>query len=288
MAENIKESEENINEEDKEFNDIDENFGLPELDIKPVDEVDNTEETTYSSSETETEYSDIQSDDASSEANADDGGYVPGTYADKVQESSSSGKTTGIIIAVIVILISAAGSYYWFEMRPKQIAEEKAKQELLAKEEADKRKKEDYDKLVVAGDGQFGEELWSEAESSYSQASALFSEEQYPKDQLEIVQGKLDEIAALNAKPKIGVIETISEATKRYYIIGSSSIDGDLAMDYAVKITKNGENVGIIEPYGKNKYFRVTLSNYDTWQDAENALSSFNGTYGNEIWILKY
>ncbi|MDH5366531.1 MAG: SPOR domain-containing protein [Cyclobacteriaceae bacterium] len=282
MAKNIDESEENINDENQEFNDIDENFGLPELDIEPVDKI---EETTYSSTEDESEYSDTQEP---SETYVDDSGYVSGTYADQAKESSSGGKVAGIIITVIIILASAGGSYYWFFMRPKQIAEEKAKQELLAKKEADKRKKEDYDKLISAGDDQFGEEQWSEAHSSYSQASALFPDEEYPKDQLAIVQGKIDEIEALNAKPKIGEIETISQATKRYYIIGSSSIDGDLAMDFAVKITKKGENVGIIEPYGKNKYFRVTLGNYDTWQDAENALSSFSEAYGNSIWILKY
>jgi len=61
-----------------------------------------------------------------------------------------------------------------------------------------------------------------------------------------------------------------------------------LAMDYASKIVKKGDNVGIIQPYGKNKYYRVTLGNYTSWGDAENAINGFSATYGNGIWILKY
>jgi len=205
-----------------------------------------------------------------------------------MKNNSGTGKTTGIIVIVLLLIAVAAGSYYMFVMRPKQAEAEKAKQEQLAKEAADKRKKEDYAKLIEQGDKEFGAEDWSAAKSSYSQAVALYSNEQYPNDQLNIINAKLAEIAALNAKPKIGTIETISAATKRFYIVASSSIDGDLAMDFASKIVKKGDNVGIIAPYGKNKYYRVTLGNYDSWGAAENAINGFNATYGNGIWILKY
>ncbi|MDH5474612.1 MAG: hypothetical protein OEX22_02860 [Cyclobacteriaceae bacterium] len=320
MAKKKNELEENINDENQGFNDIDENFGLPDLDYKPVDELEEESvseeiaeeeisqpsqegdsEVTLEENSNEDEFSMQQDDPEISEEitknssdEIDDGnsgggaGYVSGTYAKKTQESSSGGKTIGIIVTVIIIVAIGAGSYFWFVMRPKQVAAEKAKQEQIAKDKADKRKKEDYTKLVAAGDAEFSDESWSAAHSSYSQASALYPEEQYPLDQLAIVQEKLDEIAAQNAKPKIGEIETISAPTKRYYVIVSSSIDGDLAMDFANKIIKSGDNVGIIEPYGKNKYFRVTLGNYDTWKDAESASSSFSSTYGNEIWVLKY
>ena len=75
----------------------------------------------------------------------------------------------------------------------------------------------------------------------------------------------IDEIAAAAAKPKIGVVETISERTQRFHIVVSSSIDGDLAMDFAKKIATNGHNASISAPYGDKKCYRVTVgTSYDT------------------------
>lgn len=296
MAKKNKESEENINDENQEFNDIDENFGLPDLEYQPADDVEDDTEAKELVNESENEYSTVEDEESESyaqesksEGDTQNGGYVPGTYTQKMMENSDSGgKTTGIIVSIVLVLAIASGAYYWFMIRPDQIAAEKAKQEQLEKEAADKRKKEDYDKLIVKGDGEFGEESWNEAALSYRQASALYPQEQYPQDQLAFVQNKLDSITTANAKPAIGEIETITERMQRYHIIVSSSIDGDLAMDYAKKISASGTNVGIIAPFGGNKYYRLTLGNYPTWQDAENAVSSFSGAYGNGIWILKY
>ena len=40
MAKKKKESEENIKDENQDINNIDENFGLPDLDYQPVDEIE--------------------------------------------------------------------------------------------------------------------------------------------------------------------------------------------------------------------------------------------------------
>ena len=319
MADKNTNPEEENNDQNQEFNDIDENFGLPDLDYQPVDELEEedstdaqevqdeetvsneSEESSYSSEEqdaeedsntyevsVEEELPETSAMQADEEASTDDADYVPGTYAQKMQEESSGGsKIVGIIVAIVVVVGMGFGAFYMFYLLPKKKEEEKAKQELIAKQQEEERKKQDFEKLVAQGDAQFAAEEWNEAESSYSQASALYPNEQYPKDQLAIIRTKLDELAAATEKRE-GVVETISSPMQRFHIVVSSSVDGDLAMDYATKISKEGHDVGVIQPYGDKKYYRVILGSYDTWQDAEAAVSSFSGTYGNGTWILKY
>ncbi|NJM93381.1 MAG: hypothetical protein HC842_00840 [Cytophagales bacterium] len=52
-----------------------------------------------------------------------------------------------------------------------------------------------------------------------------------------------------------GALQVLNTNTGRYYVVVSSSIDGDMAMDYAKKLSAEGKNTYVIEPYGKNKIF---------------------------------
>ena len=103
-----------------------------------------------------------------------------------------------------------------------------------------------------------------------------------------LVTAKLDEIAVLEAKTEAGIVERVSSPSERYYVIVSSSVDGDLAMDYASKLAKEGNNVKIIEPVVNNKVFhRVSIGDYDTWKEAETASAS-STRYDDGVWVLKY
>ncbi len=212
-----------------------------------------------------------------------------------MSEDSNRGSKSVIIIVLLVVVLVVAGAWYFFMYKPEQEAKEKARQEQLAKERAEKKRKEEaaqrkakYDQLIKDADTEFTQENWQTAKTLYSEASSLFSKEQYPKDQLALVQAKLDEIDALEIKKQGGGVEVVSGATDRYYVVISSSIDDDLAMDYAKKLAKDGNYVKVLEPYGSHKpFYRVSLADYDTSDQAEAAKSSF-GEFATEVWVLKY
>lgn len=210
-------------------------------------------------------------------------------------DSNSSGKKTGLIVGIVIAIIALVGAWYWFMYLPEQEAIEKARQEQRAKaaaaarkkkrEEQAAKKKADYDQLIVEADQAFEGANWEAAQSAYSQASGLFPDEQYPQDQLLLVNEELDKIAA---RLRGGTIETISSATGRFYIVVSSSLDGDLASDYANKLAEEGNNVKLIEPYDDQRFYRLSLDDYGSWDEAVNASASFNSVDGGEVWVLKY
>jgi flagellar basal body-associated protein FliL len=118
---------ENESENLNENNNGDDNFGLPELDYKPLE---SSEETTSTYVSEQTENTNVES-------------TQPYTYT-PVEEPKSNAP---IIIAVIIglILIVSAFLIYQFVYKPKA---EKAKKELLAKQEADRKKKEEDARLA--------------------------------------------------------------------------------------------------------------------------------------------
>ncbi|WP_420318939.1 hypothetical protein [Ekhidna sp.] len=207
---------------------------------------------------------------------------------------TNSNKAVVIIIIVIVVLGGLTGGWYFGKYKPEQEAKEQARLEQIAKQEAEKKRQEEaarrkarYDQLIVDADAAFEQENWGTAQSLYSEATSLYSNEQYPKDQLAIVNAKLDEIAALEARKEAGVVETVSEPNGRFYIIVSSSIDDDLARDYATKLAKEGTSVKLVQHnYNELPFHGVSVGDYDTWDQAQSAASSFTN-YG-KVWVLKY
>jgi hypothetical protein len=59
-------------------------------------------------------------------------------------------------------------------------------------------------------------------------------------------------------------------------------------MDYAVKLSKEGNGVKIIHPFGKAKRYRVSIADYSSYGDAASQLNGFKGQYGDQVWALKY
>ncbi len=117
---NPENEDENLNEN----NNGDDNFGLPELDYKPLESSEETTSTsTYSSEQTE----------APKEESTQPYSYTP------VEEPKSNAP---IIIAIIIGLILVVSGFliYQFVYKPKA---EKAKKELLAKQAAEKKKEEE-------------------------------------------------------------------------------------------------------------------------------------------------
>ncbi len=85
-----------------------------------------------------------------------------------------------------------------------------------------------------------------------------------------------------------GVVTTITSSAGRYYIVVSSFIDSDMANDHGNALAAQGASVKIINPFNERKYYRVSVADYGSRQDAINATEQLKSQYGNDIWALKY
>lgn len=234
----------------------DDNFGLPDIDYTPIDRTQempiNQEESSpeVEPVQTQTEHY-TQSSHSSDSGTTTQSSYESTyTYTPPKEEGSMIPKIAGIIV---VVLLGLAATWYFAVYKPQQAAEEKALME-------QKRKK----------------------------AEAEEQERLEQQRRLEEERRRLEAEAAANAKPKEGTIETLSERTKRYYVVVSSSIDSDLVMDYAKKLSANGVNCKIIPPYGKVKFSRLTIAEGDTYASAQSLADEMKGQYGDALWVIKY
>jgi septal ring-binding cell division protein DamX len=210
------------------------------------------------------------------------------------KQTNQGGKVALFVIVVVIVLAGSIGAWYWFSYLPEQVAKEKARLEQLAKEEAalkaleiEVQKQAQYDNLIQNADSEFQAENWEGAKSIYSEALSLYPAQSYPQEQITLIDAELAELAAIEAA-KPGTIEMLTRATGRYYVILSSSIDDDLAMDSAKRLAKKKINIKILETHdAKHTYFAVSPGDYDTRAEAEAAIESFS-THGNGLWVLKY
>ena len=204
------------------------------------------------------------------------------------EQSNNTGKVVAIILIIVFVLAALVGAWYWFMYKPEQEAKERARQEQLAREKAEQERLAQeqaqnqlrYDKLILDADSLFILRRWENARSLYIDALAILPDQTYPRDQITLINSKLEMSA--------GEVETITERTGRFYVIISSSLDDDLAMDYAKKLSDAGNNVKVVEhQMNKNTYFGVSLGDYDTWDQAVSATLEFN-SYGEGVWVLKW
>ena len=91
-----------------------------------------------------------------------------------------------------------------------------------------------------------------------------------------------------NATPAEGTIETLTERTRRYYVVVASAIDDDLIMDYAKNLSKKGVSSKIIPPFGKVKFFRIAVAEGETYADAQATADGLKAQYGDGAWVVKY
>lgn len=178
--------------------------------------------------------------------------YTP-AYEEEEEEKSSS--TGTIILVVILLLVLGGGAYYYFGMyKPQQAREaaERAKQEEALRAEEERKRNEALEAKRLADE-----------------------------------QRRADSLA--NLKPDVGVIESLTERTGRYYVVIASAIDDDLIMDYAQKLSKKGVSTKIIPPFRKTKFSRLAVDSKDTYAEAQTLADALKGgDYGSEIWVVKY
>ncbi len=175
------------------------------------------------------------------------------SYSYRPQEEAKSNAPVIIAIIIGLVLLVAAFLIYQYVYLPKA---EKEKKELAAKAANEKKKREEAARLAKE----------KEAEE----------------------QRKREEAAAIVAKPAIGTIETLTGRTGRYYVVIASAVDGDLIKDYANKLSVKGTGTKIIPPFGKWKFFRLTVGDFDTYANAQSNADSAKPEFGEGAWVIKY
>jgi hypothetical protein len=159
-----------------------------------------------------------------------------------------------VIVIFLVLALIGIGIWYFAIYRPNQLAkEEQDRKELLAIQEEARKKEADR-------------QAAKQKEDEQKAAAAL------PPP-----------------APAVGTIETLSGRSGRYYVVIASSIDGDLIMDYAKKLSGNGVSTKIIPPFGKSSFHRLAVADGDTYQMTQARADELKGgDYGDKLWVVKY
>lgn len=175
-------------------------------------------------------------------------------YTPPVEEKSSAPLIIGLVIGAVIIVAGFLIYNYVYkpaqEKERKELADRKAEQDAIDKRDREAR-------------------LAREKEEARQKAIA-------------------DSIAIANAKPQIATIETLSERTRRYYVVITAGIDDDLVMDYAKKLSKEGVGTKIIPPFGKTKFYRLAIADHETYALAQSNADAVKEKYGSEVWVVRY
>lgn len=126
----------------------------------------------------------------------------------------------------------------------------------------------------------------TEQEARDAAARRAEEERQAELDRQAAEQRRADSLANLQSKE--GTIETLSERTRRYYVVIASAVDGDLLMDHAKKLSVQGVSTKIIPPFGKHKFYRLAVAEGDTYTETQTTADGLKGQYGEGVWVIRY
>jgi hypothetical protein len=239
----------------------DDSFGLPDLDYKPLEST--PEEKATIIDETTVEKEEVKSEPVKSEPVAQNTYRTTetkrdtdtrSTYTSSYMEEENKSKTpviVGVVVALAVVIFGAL--FYFFVYKPQQVEKDR-----LAREAQEQRLKD---------------------EEAIRQRQAAEEAER---------RRVADSLALVNATPKEGTIETLTDRTKRYYVVVTSAIDSDLLMDYAKRLSAKGISTKIIPPFGKYKFSRLAIGDYDTFANAQASADAAKTEYGGAVWVLKF
>ena len=280
-------NEDEFNQEDQDnINEADDSFGLPDLDFEPLDEssedepVDEEppaaeEEQTVEEESPEETPEEAPEEEASEETAEEE--VVASTESSFSSSSSTkdepkedapketksvyvppkpSSNGPKIIIGIVATIIVAVIVWFFAIYRPNKKAEEEAiRTEQLAK-------KAEQDRL---------------AQAQKAKADSLAKVEAARK-------------AAEEAKAKEATFITITEPTRRYYIVIESFVDQDLAADLGNKMAADGVSTAMLSPKaGKKKLYRLTLQqSFEGWRVAQAEADKLKAEYGDDLWVLRY
>jgi hypothetical protein len=168
------------------------------------------------------------------------------------EEKSNTSVIVGIVVPIL-ILVGGYFAYVYLYKKPK----EKAAIEIAKAEKAEKERKEKEEAARLA---------------------KLKEEE----------EARLREAETKNTTPAVGTTEMLTAGTGRYYVIVASSVDDDLIMDEAQRMSAKGVSTKIIPPFGKWKFFRLTISDHDTFALAQTSADEAKAEYPKGTWVMRY
>lgn len=253
MAKRKKPADDETNENLNQSNDSsDDTFGLPDIDYKPLDRVEETTtvvETTTVYTSNEPEAQQTVNEEFAEQTGTNE--QPPSEYAFEEEPAPVWPKVLGILI---VVLLAVGAAWYFVVYKPN-----KEKQE-LAQRNADRLK-------------------------HIADSTAAAAAKAADQARLDAENRKADSLA--NAS-KTGVFEILSERTGRYYVVVASAIDDDLLIDHAKKLGEKGINTKLIPLFRKYKFFRLTIADADTFAAAQQIADSKKAEYTDALWVLKY
>jgi len=243
----------------------DDTFGLPEIEYEPLKR-EATEDDVIDKETTEPQSESFAQEEQPAEVPQEEETQSKGEYVEENQfyepnysypyPDDKPAVWPKVLGFLLVLLIAGGAVWYFVKYRPEKLAEEaKERRELLAIQEAARKK--EADRLIE-------------------------------QQRLEEEQRKATEAVGV-ATPAVGSIETLSGRSGRYYVVVASSIDGDLTMDYAKKLSAKGITTKIIPPFGNSKFHRLAVAEGDTYANAQATADGMKGgEYGDKVWVVKY
>jgi hypothetical protein len=230
----------------------DETFGLPEIEYQPLNR-EGTTTTTTTTTESASAYGDPepQRNEYREEPRQD---YD--TTGNNYDDDDNDGSVWPKIFGILAILALAGVAYWFFGIyQPQQREAERVKKEQEDKDAATRRAEQER-----------------------------LAAEQATRD---ADQRRADSLANLTTKE--GSIETLTERTRRYYVVAASAIDGDLLMDKAKVLSQKGVSCKIIPPFGKTKFYRLAIAEGDTYATTQSTADGMKGgDYGDALWVIRY
>lgn len=251
MAKRKKPTEDETNENLNKSNDSsDDTFGLPDIEYKPLDRVEETTtvvETTTVYSSTEPEQQETINEEYHEETTSEQ----PAEYPFEEEPAPVWPKVLGILI---IVLLAVGAGWYFVVYKPK-----------ADKEKADLAKFEDARKQRAA--------------------DSLANVKAAEQARLDAEKRKSDSLANVS---KVGMFEVLTERTGRYYVVAASAVDDDLLIDHSKKLAANGVSTKLIPPFRKYKFYRLTIADADSFAAAQQIADSKKAEFTDALWVLKY
>jgi hypothetical protein len=201
---------------------------------------------------------------------------LPGSYR-TVSSEEGSGKFTKIIVIGVVSFFIIAAVLLFFSSQ----TGESGKGQTVVKVEKPKTatKKAPPKKEPAKTETKTTEPVSTTAKAETKPA---------PKKEPAKQQPKPKQTAAQQYTGAPGEFVVLSERTGRSYVVIGSFFDEDMATDYSEKLASNGVGTSIIPPFKDSKFYRVAVAEFASYGEAASALGQFKGTYGDDVWALRY
>lgn len=259
-------------------------FDAEDFDDTDIDDTANEEELAkvniFENDDDLDETSDFDAEDLSDFEPSEDV-ELPGSYRTVSSEEGSGKFTKIIVIGVISFFIIAAALLFFNSQTGDAVTDQK-----VVKVEKPKTTTQKAPAKKEPAVSETDQKATAATPSTTAPAKAETKQE--PKKQPVAQKPQPQQPAAQKYTGAPGEFAVLSERTGRSYVIIASFFDQDMATDYSEKLAANGVGTSIIPPFKESKFYRVAIAEFTSYSEAAAALGQFKGTYGDDVWALRY